>query len=165
MRRLGRVTTVSIAAAMIACGSNAGHQSGGGGAAAAGGAPFTLVVRTTVTGCLQPDDRGGYILRPDDDMRARRAKGTAGTIEERSPGSRFRTTGQGGDAIANAPTIGSERPAGEAYVVAPANDSVDISPHIGKRVEVDGVIIGGNVMRAASITRLADDCAPASHGR
>jgi hypothetical protein len=158
MSSAGRLAIGSIVAAAAACGGNSQHKSGTeSGGASAGGAHLLQSAQTTVTGCLEGGDpTTGYILRAHADEGSR-ATGTSGTVAERSPGSWSRTTGQGGDAVANAPTIGVYAPPAQVYRVVPDNHAVDISANVGKQVTVAGVV-QGRVLRARMLTVAAEDC-------
>src|SRR5215208_5437544 len=110
MKAIGTLVATIVAAAAVACGEHTGGEgNANSGASAGAGSPITQASRTTVTGCLQVDERsGGFALRTADGDAAGESAGTGGALPERSSAEGgLRTTGRGGDVIANSPTIGS----------------------------------------------------------
>src|SRR4051812_16797006 len=157
---------VTILAAAIACGEHTAGEGNrnSGGAGGGAGSTATATARTTVTGCLERDERGGgYLLRtPEADTSAVPA-GTAGDTPGKNAGSVF--TGRGGDAIANSPTIGGHESAAQVLVVVPQSGTTDVSQYAGKRVSIDGVLQGASVLHASAIRVVAEDCSVTTVGR
>lgn len=147
--------------------SNIATDRGGGASISAARSPLTIV------GCLQAGDRPGtYRLVSSDDPPDRPGASPAPTATAghvpRPPTS---TTGQGGDAIADSPTIGSGV-LPRTYLVVPAGINRDaIDRQVGAEVSVVGEIedeaigdAGANGarptrgIRASALTRVADRC-------
>jgi hypothetical protein len=129
--------------------------------------------QTTVVGCLQKSDRDGtyrLIATADAPDRAGRSQSPAATSGRAAPAGSS-TTGVGGDAIANSPTIGGGALPHTYRVDAAGAAAASLDQQVGAQVAVAGVIedrataTGGSdtipeahVIRAASVTRLADRC-------
>jgi len=105
-------------------------------------APTSQPAQTALIGCLQAGDRAGsYVLQVAGDTADRVGVGTSGasaTGQGRAPGSS--TTGVGGDAIRNSPTIGGGMAARTYRVVIADANSTDVGENVGKQVSIVGVV-------------------------
>jgi len=124
----------------------------------------------TIVGCLQKNDRdGSYRLDATADTPDRKGRGisTAATSGRGAPPSSS-TTGVGGDSVADSPTIGSGAIPTAYRIVPEEATAATLDQQIGAQVSVSGAIedsatAGGSmpethVIRAQSITRVADRC-------
>ena len=147
--------------------SNIATDRGGGASISAARSPLTIV------GCLEAGERPGRYRLVSADDTPDRAGGsathpaTAGT----APRATSSTTGQGGDAIADSPTIGSGALPRTYLVVPEGVNRAGIDQLIGAEVSVVGLVedeaianAGANEtrpthsIRASSLTRVADRC-------
>jgi hypothetical protein len=166
MRPAVTVALATIAAATLACGQHTGGEGNrnSGGAGGGGGSTTTQSARTTIAGCFQVDEKaGGYLLRASDRDQEGEPTATSGRMPGKNADSVF--TGRSGDRIANAPTIGGHQSAGQVYVVVPEGRISDLSEYAGKRVSIDGLLQGTDVLHASTIRAIAGECAVQSSDR
>ena len=143
----------------------------------AGGASTGSPGQTTIVGCLEAGDRPGVFLvrarrdATDRQSASRPIPGTSGTTGR--PGSASgSTTGIGGDAIRNAPTIGAGAASRTYELVLSDSNTENLERNAGAQVSVVGVVEDtataatsgektrpdAHTIRASSITKVADRC-------